>query len=76
MFAGQGVSAGGGQEEGAGGQGGRDWEEGSEGPFCCPCSGKEKGGGYTLGLSLKFGGLSKLLFQNSITYFLVNQSLI
>ena len=40
MFAGQGVSAGGGQEEGAGGQGGRDWEEGSEGPFCCPCSGK------------------------------------
>ena len=31
---------------------------------------------FRLGLSLKFGGLSKLLFQNSITYFLVNQSLI
>ena len=29
-----------------------------------------------VGLSLRFGGLSKLLFQNSITYFLVNQSLI
>ena len=31
---------------------------------------------FLLGLSLKFGGLSQLLFQNSITYFLVNQSLI
>ena len=29
-----------------------------------------------LGFSLKIGGLLKLLFQNSITYFLVNQSLI
>ena len=31
---------------------------------------------YRLGLSLKLGGLSNLLFQNSITYFLVNQSVI
>ena len=30
----------------------------------------------SLGLCLKFGGILKLLFQNSITYFLVNQSLI
>ena len=29
-----------------------------------------------LGGAPTFGGISKLLFQNSITYFLVNQSLI
>ena len=29
-----------------------------------------------LGGAPAFGGISKLLFQNSITYFLVNQSLI
>ena len=31
---------------------------------------------FLLGGAPPFGGISKLLFQNSITYFLVNQSLI
>ena len=51
---------------------GRGGQGGDGGQGLVPAAGES----WLLGLSLKFGGLLKLLFQNSITYFLVNQSLI